>query len=76
MLRFVFEDTANHLNLIEANILRDAKENNFRYNQSPISNDINDLWNVNRELHQKYNPKVFNLNKRPRKYIIPVGLNG
>jgi len=75
MLRFVFEDTANHLNLIESNILRDAKENNFRYNQSPISNDINDLWNVNRELHQKIKPQVFNLNKRPRKYIIPIGLN-
>lgn len=74
-MNFVFEDIENKLNLISANTLRDAAENNYRYNQSPLSNDINDLWNTNRELWKEYNPKIFSVEKRPRKYIIPVGLN-
>ena len=74
-MNFVFEDYKQHLNLIDANVIKDAAENNFRYNQSPLSNDINDLWNLNRELHKEFNPRSFTVGKRPRKYIIPIGLN-
>jgi len=74
-MNFVFEDIENKLNLISDNTLQDAAEGNYRYNQSPLSNDINDLWNTNRKLWKEYNPKIFSVEKRPRKYIIPVGLN-
>ena len=74
-MNFVFEDIANHLNLIESNLLRDKKEGNYTYNQSPIANDIHDLWNINRDVHREVKPKTFKVEKRPRKYIIPIGLN-
>ena len=74
-MNFVFEDDINHLNLIEDNTLRDATEGNYVYNQSPLSNDCIDLWNVNRDSHKEFKPKTFKFSKRPRKYIIPIGLN-
>ena len=70
-MNFVFEDFTNHLNLIESNLLRDKKEGNYTYNQSPLANDIHDLWNINRDVHQEVKPKTVKVVCRTSRDVPP-----
>lgn len=77
-MNFVYEDLPNRMNLLDSNI--EVNGDNFlskyfRFNNCPITNDINNLGNINQTAVKYLNPREFTIKKRPKRYIIPVGLN-
>ena len=77
-MNFVYEDLENKMNLLSGNVEVEGDNNlakYFRFNQCPIANDINDAGNINLTLVKYLNPKEYAIEKRPKRYIIPVGVN-
>ena len=77
-MNFVYEDLPNRMNLLSSNV--EVNGDNFlskyfRFNNCPITNDINDLGNINYTAVKYLGPREYTIKKRPRRYIIPVGLN-
>lgn len=77
-MNFVYEDLENKMNLLKGNTEIQGDNNlakYFRFNQCPIANDINDAGNINLTLVKFINPREYSIEKRPKRYIIPIGVN-